>query len=177
LAAYAARVVAAIRALVPADSLPPKVSIVDERYELDLAATKPQAQPLDIPPELEIQHRAALAKLLLSAPVLKIFRRNLRLPMEALQTLDRRPPARSIASGTQSMLNYLTSENPYLLTYRFGPRQAAAMQAGLEELLALANWADEEGYDLVVTPVRHYYSPELGREIIETDQGSFRGWM
>jgi 1-acyl-sn-glycerol-3-phosphate acyltransferase len=177
LAAYAARVVAAIRVLVPADALPPKVSMVDERYELDLAATKPQAQPLDIPPELEIQHRAALAKLLLSAPVLKIFRQNLRLPMEALQTLDHRPPARGIASGTQSILNYLVSENPYLLTYRFGPRQAAAMQAGLEELLALANWADDEGYALVITPVRRYYSPELDREIVQTDQGSFKGWM
>jgi 1-acyl-sn-glycerol-3-phosphate acyltransferase len=177
LAAYATRVVAAIRALVPADALPPETPMVDERYEMELAATNPQAQTLDIPPELEIQHRAALAKLLLSAPVLKIFRQNLRLPVEALQTLDRRPPARSIASGTQSMLNYLVSDNPYLLTYRFGPRQAAAMQAGLEELLALANWADKEGYALAITPVHRYYSPELGREIVQTDQGSFTGWM
>jgi hypothetical protein len=51
------------------------------------------------------------------------------------------------------------------------------MQAGLDELLALARWADSLHHRLLVTPIRRYYSVERGEEMVQTSQGSFRAWM
>ncbi|MGD1994635.1 MAG: hypothetical protein PVI59_15685, partial [Anaerolineae bacterium] len=68
-------------------------------------------------------------------------------------------------------------ENPYFLSYRFGPQMAEDMQFGLEELEALARWADEEGYSLHIIAIRRYYSPEAGEEVVQIEQGRFEDWM
>jgi hypothetical protein len=126
---------------------------------------------------LDIFHTTALAKLLHRPVVLKIFSRNLRLPTSALQDLENEHDAGVIADATRSILDYLRDENPYLLTYRFGPPEAEAMQAGLEELLALARWTAESGLALTITPVRRFYSLDQEREVVQIKQGSFERWM
>jgi 1-acyl-sn-glycerol-3-phosphate acyltransferase len=177
LEAYAGQVMAAVRALLPAEDAALHLAVVDERFELRVSARRPDGSQQPWPPELAIQHDTALAKFLHRPAVLKIFDQNLRLPVAPLQHLEQVREPSDIAAAVEAVLAYLADENPYLLTYRFGPREGEAMRLGLAELLALAQWADQAGLSLVVTPVRRYYSPERGQEVVETTQGQFTGWM
>ena len=174
---YATRTVEAIEALLPPDDLVRRKVILDEHFELQVAIRTDGKIQEDSPDELVIEHAAALAKLLHSPPILKIFTRNLKLPTQPLQNLDRESDPGRIVRATQSILDYLRSENPYLLTYRFGPQEAQAMERGLEELLVIARWASKSGLRLELTPIRRYFSPEQGEEVVQVSQGSFEGWM
>jgi hypothetical protein len=51
------------------------------------------------------------------------------------------------------------------------------MERGLEELLVIARWALKSQLQLKLTPVRHYFSPERGKEVVQVSHGSFEGWM
>ncbi len=173
---FSALVMGAVRDLLPAadETLRP---VVDERFELEIAARDTSGETVSHPMGLEITHKTALAKLLHRPTILKIFRANLRLPIDPLQNLDSERDGKKVADAVELMLNYLREENPYLLAYRFGPREGRAMQDGLEELLALARWAARSGLALEVTPTRRYYSPEQEKEIVQIKQGAFGGWM
>jgi 1-acyl-sn-glycerol-3-phosphate acyltransferase len=175
--AFATRVVEAIRALLPPGDPARRVTVVDERFELRVAVQAPGGGPNPPRDDLSIQHATALAKLLHRPAILKIFTSNLNLPTPPLQNLDREPVPAEIVEAVRAILNYLDEENPYLLTYRFGPRPAKAMRLGLEELLALARWASESGLRLTLTPIRRYTSPDEGQEVVQVKQGAFKGWM
>ena len=96
--------------------------------------------------------------------------------MGPLQDLQNRHDPGAIAKAVDAITRYLKDENPYLLTYRFGPREAEEMAAGLQELLALAQWAARAGFSLAVTPIRRYFSPQMGKEIAQIEQGTFKHW-
>ncbi len=51
------------------------------------------------------------------------------------------------------------------------------MQAGLEELLALARWAAGRGLALAITPIRRFTALDQGKEVVQIKQGSFEQWM
>mgnify|MGYP001101861033 CR=1 FL=1 len=174
---YATRTVEAIEALLPPEDLAHRTVIEDERFELRVAVRPDGKKKADSPDHRGIEHAAALAKLLHCPPILKIFTRNLKLPAQPLQNLERESDPGRIAAAIQSILDYLRKENPYLLTYRFGPQEAQAMERGLEDLLALARWASESGLRLELTPVRRYFSPEREEEVVQVSQGSFESWM
>jgi hypothetical protein len=174
---YATRTVEAIEALLPPEDPARRSAIIDERFELRVAVHTDDRKRENYPDDLDIEHAAELAKLLHSPPILKIFTRNLKLPTQPLQNLDQESDPQRIVRATRSILDYLHNENQYLLTYRFGPQEAQAMERGLEELLALARWASESGLRLELTPVRRYFSPERGEEVVQVTQGSFEGWM
>jgi 1-acyl-sn-glycerol-3-phosphate acyltransferase len=177
LAEYAGQVLDGVSALLPADDPARRVTISDERFELQVGVLGPDGDAADFPADLTIQHATALAKLLHQPAILKIFTQNLRLPTRPLEKLDSEHDAEVIADATRSILDYLQDENPYLLTYRFGPQEAEAMQAGLEELLAVAQWTSEAGFALAITPVRRFYSPDRGKEVVQIKQGHFEQWM
>lgn len=174
---YATRAVEAIGALLPHEDLARRPAIVDERFELQVTVRRDDGKKESYPDGLVIEHAAPLAKLLHCPAVLKIFTSNLVLPTEPLQNLERESDPKKIVEATQSILDYLRSENPYLLTYRFGPREAQAMERGLEQLLGLACWARASGLRLELTPVHRYTSSERGEEVVQVRQGSFKGWM
>jgi len=174
---YATRVMDAVKALVPAEDRARQVRVTDERFELQVVLEGPDGDSREIPSELTMRHATALAKLLHRPGVLKIFTSNLRLPTRVLQNLADEHDAVAIAKATRSILDYLETENPYLLTYRFGPQEGAAMEAGLEELLALARWAAESGLSLTIRPIRRYALLGQGREVVQTEQGAFERWM
>lgn len=174
---YATRVVEAIRDLLPPDDPAHQVKALNERFELRVAVQASDGSPASYPDDLAIQHPSALARLLHAPPVLKIFTKNLSLPTRPLQNLARVRNPESIVAAVRSILDYLEHENPHLLTYRFGPQEATAMQCGLEDLLALARWASESGRQLALTPIRRYTSPESGEEVVQTEQGAFEDWM
>ena len=51
------------------------------------------------------------------------------------------------------------------------------MQLGLEELKELARWADQQDLMLKLIPFRCYYSPDSGKEVVQTRQKPFKGWI
>lgn len=175
---YAGQVMTAVNSLQSAEerARPPKIR--DERFEFSLTVQTRAGQPVALPPELVFPEAEgqALAKLLHRPALMRVFSGNLGLPTSALQRLDREHNAQTLADATQVVVNYLKTDNPYFLSYRF-PSQYPAMQAGVERLLAVARWAAARGYRLHVQPVRRYYSTEQGREIVQVKQGEHRGWM
>lgn len=174
---YANRVMDAVRALAPPDVLQRQANVVDERFQLEIALKDASGNARPLPSHLTIDHARALAKFLHRPAILKIFRSNLEMPIQPLESLHQTPTAENIVEATQPILAYLNQENPYLLTYRFGPKEAEAMQLGLEELLTLAAWAIEEGLTLQIVPIRRYYAPDQDQEVVQTRQGKFDHWM
>lgn len=174
---YAEGVMDAVRALIPEGDRPSTPEIVDERFELQIEALNGSDQSVALPSDLMVDHSVALAKVLHRPGILKIFRQNLQLPIDALQNLHERPAPSSLVTGLEAILAYLEHENPYLLTYRFGPREGAAMQRGFEDLLAAARWAEAHGNLLHVTPIRRYYVPDRDEAVTQIEQGEFAHWM
>lgn len=174
---YAAQVMKAVNALLPPDDPARQPRVVDERFELEVEVQEPNGTPSSYPPDLAIRHPIALAKFLHRPGVMKIFLKNLRMSVGPLQDLQNVRDPGKIADAVRPIWGYLRDENPYLLSYRFGPQEGGAMQAGLGELLALARWAAEVGLSLKVTPIRRYYSPQQEEEVVQIEQGSFERWM
>ncbi|MBN1147119.1 MAG: 1-acyl-sn-glycerol-3-phosphate acyltransferase [Anaerolineales bacterium] len=174
---YANMVMEAVHSLITPEEATSRIEIIHERFELQVALYDRNGAAQNYPPELDIVHTQALAKLLHRPGILKIFRKNLRMPIGALQNLDTDHNARSIAQGSELILNYLNNDNPYLLSYRFGSTEAQAMQKGLEELLALARWAAEAECSLHLTPIRRYQRSDQAEESVQIKQGSFENWM
>ncbi len=174
---FAVQVMDAVNGLLSPDAVIHRPSVMDEQFELQVTAHESGGREEPPPANLVIRHATALAKFLHRPAILKIFRINLNLPIEPLQNLARVRDAGVIGRAIQSVLSYLEMENPYLLTYRFGPKEAEAMEAGLRELLALTHWASASGLTLTVVPIRRYYSLEEQRQIEQIEQGVFEDWM
>jgi hypothetical protein len=174
---YANMVMKAVHALIPPDEAAPSVQITDERFDLQVDLYARDGNHQNHPSELKITHAQALTKLLHRPGILKIFHKNLRMPIDALQNLDTDHDARKIAQGTELILSYLKNDNPYLLSYRFGSSEAEAMQKGLEELLSLARWAAKADCSLHLTPIRRYHRSDQEEEIVQIKQGRFEDWM
>lgn len=174
---YAIEVMEAVNDLVPEDEVPEAPQIVDERFELTVKVRSSADTEVSPPAERRIQHPSALAKFLHSPGILKVFDENLDMDVQALQDIARAEVPGEIARATARVLGYLNQDNPYFLTYRFGPQTAEAMQLGLEELQALSRWADQMDYALQIVPIRRYYAPDTGREVVQVEQGEFKDWM
>jgi 1-acyl-sn-glycerol-3-phosphate acyltransferase len=177
LEAYARRVLEAIKGLVPAGDRMHQAQVEDEHFALEVSVVDEEGAPVAVPAELAITHGEEVALLLHRPGLLKIFRQNLALPVEALEMVDRAHDPQALAVGAASILDYLHEGNPYLLTYRLGPKAAEATETGLRELVALARWAEAQGDTLHLKPIRRYYSPAEGREIVQVEQGEFTDWM
>lgn len=177
LESYAAQVMERVHELVGPESEVREQEIANERFELQVAVVGPEGEPVDLPPELAILHPNPLAKFLHRPGILKIFDKNLHMPVEPLKNLRQERDPERIARGVRPILTYLEQENPFMLTYRFGPQEGRDMEAGLRELLALARWAGRSGFSLMVTPIRRYYAVERGEEVVQIDQERFEGWM
>ena len=174
---YASKVMDAVNALLPPDNPTHTSGFTNESFELKVTIYDQKGEIQACPTSLLIQHDLALAKVLHRPTILKIFRKNLQLPMKAIQNLDKEHPPRTIVESVQSILDYIDKENPFLLTYRFGPKEGEAMVAGFREMLAMAQWADLNAYRLEIEPIRRFYSIELEKEVIQKKQGRFEGWM
>jgi 1-acyl-sn-glycerol-3-phosphate acyltransferase len=173
---YSLQVMEAVRDLIPAEEREHE-SVVDERFELEVAVKDGDGEWIDPPEDVQIRQDVALARLLHNPVSLKVFQENLRLNVESLQNIAAVDDGRVIADAVKRVLNYLQEDNPYFLAYRFGPQEAERMQMGLEELLRLGEWAARMQRPLKVVPVRRYFSPAEGREIVQRQQGGFKGWM
>jgi 1-acyl-sn-glycerol-3-phosphate acyltransferase len=174
---YADQVVEAIHQLVPQDQYTTEPEIINERFELTVTILDADQNPIAIPEHLQIQEAIPLAKLLHRPAILKIFKVNLELPVESLQSLADKPAVPDLITACQVVLDYLVNENPGLFTYRFGIKEGLAMQRGVEELGQLLAWCQENTYSIHIQPTRFYYSLKEEREVQQTEQGSFQSWM
>jgi hypothetical protein len=177
LEAYSEHVMARVRDLLVPDDPSLEIKIKDERFELIIELRDQQGILQDIPRNLTIYHDKALANFFHRPAILKIFKTNLALPVDALQNLESEHNPTSISMAVQAVLNYLHQENPYLLSYRFGPKTAEAMLTGIGELVDLSKWAAEQHLTMAVTPIRRFYSIEQGKEIVQIKQDLFEHWM
>jgi hypothetical protein len=154
-----------------------RVTIKDERFELKVHAYDKEKKQVPIPEELMIEHGQALAKVLHRPGILKIFHKNLKMPVEPLKQLDEYRNPEDFIPPIKQILEYLKTDNPYLLTYRFGPKQGEAMKMGIEEFLSLSEWANHHNLTLHVTPIRRYFDIEKKEDVEQTKQGDFEHWM
>jgi 1-acyl-sn-glycerol-3-phosphate acyltransferase len=173
---YSEFVMVKVRDLLLPDEPSIQDKIKDERFELKQSAWDGDCQ-VRIPNDLSINYGEALAKFLHRPAILKIFRSNLNFPIEPLEHINSENDPNAIAESLQYILDYLENENPYLLTYRFGPKTGEEMKLGLNELSALANWGIQKNITIKIIPIRRFYSLEEGKEILQTKQGYFEHWM
>lgn len=174
---YASKVIQAINALLPDKEKPKQEAVRNESFRLDFYFQGPDGNRAAHPQDLSLNHAQALAKLLHQPTILKIFDFNLRLPVSALVSVADHHAPGEFVTALNAVLNYLQKENPYLLTYRFGPKEGEQMRMGLEELREVALWAREYNFQIYITPERRYYSVEAGKEIVQREQGHFEEWM
>jgi 1-acyl-sn-glycerol-3-phosphate acyltransferase len=174
---YSERVMTEVRKLVLPDDPSLQERIKDETFELSLTISDSSGNHPEIPAELEIDHPVALTKFLHRPAILKIFRSNLNLPTDALENLDTITDPQVIDAALYHVIHYLRQENPFLLSYRFGPKEAEEMLMGICELKEITAWASGQNYQLKLTPVRRFFSIPDGQEIVQTKQGNFKGWM
>jgi 1-acyl-sn-glycerol-3-phosphate acyltransferase len=166
----------AVYALIPAEQRRRQHRMLDERFELRVALQQSDGTPAAPPPETSIAHPAALAKFFYRPAILDILRRNLHLPVQALQQISNESDPSRILRAIQPVIAYLEDENPFLLTYRFGQAQGQAMQAGLYELRDLSAWAGEADLLLTITPIRRYRLPEDTQDRVESSPGPADRW-
>lgn len=167
----ARRVMTRIESLVPEEDKRRWNRIRDERFELRLTAQRPDGTPVVIPPELMVKQAEMLAKFFHRPLLLDVLTRNIKLPVEALKHLDKEHNPARLADAAELALGYL-NDNAHFLTYRFGYEQGSAMREGLSQLRDLGRWAQHNGYELYVTPIRRYKRRGSDEEIVEDRPGS-----
>ena len=152
-------------------------NIKDEAFELVVRLQDEMGNQKKIPLDLVIIHEVNLAKFFHRPAILKIFRSNLKLPIDVLESLDQNTNPLSISTALNYVINYIHNINPFILTYRFGPKIAEEMLLGLKELHSLSRWAVTQSYSLEITPIRRFYSLGEGKEIVQINQKAFEKWM
>lgn len=126
-----------------------------ESFDLKLEITNTSGHSLNGSTP-EVAQGKAVSKFFHRPVLLDAMRRNLELPVGALEHLTTERDPRAFAAALDAVVHYVTEENPYFLTYRFGNDEGHAMTAGLEELRDVARWAAEHGYTMNVMPVRRF---------------------
>lgn len=168
---------AAVHIMQQVDALIPEADkkrwrrVYDERFELRLSVQRADGQTVEIPPELALKRPEMLAKFFHRPLMLDVFIRNLKLPVQALQSLDTEHDPLKLAQAADAALNYLIT-NPHFLTYRFGYDEGGAMEEGLRQLRAMGYWASKEGLQMVVTPTRRFRQRGHEGEFMEEKPGS-----
>ena len=174
---FSERIMSKVRNLILQDDPSLKENIQNERFELTIVVTDDKDNIQQHPSEIKILHAKSIAKLLHRPTILKIFRSNLQLPIDPLENLDANENPCMLKIAVDSIVGYLENENPYLLTYRFGPKTAENMFLGLKELQSLLLWACHQNFRVKIAPIRKFYSNLEKREITQYKQGKFEGWM
>ena len=160
-----------IESLIPEEDKRRWNRIRDERFELHISVQAADGKAVELPQELTITHPDMVSKFFHRPLLLDVFARNLRLPVQALQHLDTEHDPRRLADATQVVLNYLET-NPHFLSYRFGYDEGSDMKTGLQQLHMLAEWAQKQGDQLTITPIRRYRRRGHDEEIVENNPGN-----
>lgn len=174
---HAAQVMEKVYQLVPQKDAPPKENITDESFDFEISLTDSAGNQINLPAELEPEHKPELGRFFLLPHILEIFIINLELPVDPVINLRADPPVEDLTIAIQAILDYLIDENPYMLTYRFGVPTGLAMQKGLEELLQILEWCQSRGYQISLRAIREYFSLDENKLIMQREQESTQPWM
>jgi 1-acyl-sn-glycerol-3-phosphate acyltransferase len=172
----AAQAMEAVDNLIPEDGRIWHPRILDERFQLNLLIQDANGNQVPCPTDLQVVHADALCKMFYRPAILRIFVKDMRLPVDALQRLDSERDPGLLGSAIKIILDYVQNQNPGFFTYRFGSTEGLAMEKGLGELNAVAAFAAKSGYTLSITPLRWYYSPDTDSEVAETSPGQAHLW-
>jgi 1-acyl-sn-glycerol-3-phosphate acyltransferase len=174
---YAEKVMQAVKNLDPEQENSNDRPEIDVDYELRIAISRANGEPIAIPGNLVMTHGNSVASLLHMPGILKIFYVNLKLPVGPLLDVKSCSDPEALKTAADSIIGYLSNQNPYMLSYRLGAAEAEKVSWGLSELGDLSQWAAGQGYNLTLTPIRRYKiagDPSLHET---TEQGDFRDWM
>lgn len=151
--------------------------IVDEIFDTYIYLKDKNENPVKIPKNLAMNNKNYLGQFLHNPGVIKLFRKNLELPVEVLTELEKFHHANKFMKASVTILDYLNWENPYLLLYRFSIDTGMAMKDALKELKNLSKWADNKNLFMKIVPVYEYYLPEKKQKVIKTKQKEFGKWI
>ena len=174
---YAEEVMSRVRKLILPGDPSIRGKIMNEAFSLSITVKDKNNLVFDIPESKQIIHDISLVKFLHRPAILKLFYDNLNLPIEVLLNLDETHDPRVIGNAISRILHYLEDENPYLLTYRFGPKEGEEMKLGLRELYELTQWVAENEWKLYIIPTRKFTSIETNEMVIQTKPQKFEKWM
>ncbi|MBE9523948.1 MAG: 1-acyl-sn-glycerol-3-phosphate acyltransferase [Chloroflexi bacterium] len=174
---HSKKIMRTIYSLVPSNDPSLNSNVRNERFELEIKAFNKQYERQIIPQQFNISHPEVLANFFHQPMILYIFSRNLEIPTLSLEKLDTRPSTHEIAHALRSILAVLNGDYPYLLSYRVGPKTAELIKIGLNELEALALWAEDTGMILEIDPIRYYFAIDQDKEIIQIKQEFVESWM
>lgn len=126
-------------------------SVVEESFDLMLAYN---GEARDDSPTVRYSERVAL---FFHRPVLlDAMRRNLELPVAALEHLPTERNPQAFADALQAVIHYVTEGNEFFLTYRFGNDEGKEMTDGLRDLREAALWAAKNNLDMNIMPIRRF---------------------
>jgi 1-acyl-sn-glycerol-3-phosphate acyltransferase len=166
LAEGAALIMERIHRLIPAEEREFAAMRFDECYQLQIKITSPDGSLIPIPQELLPVNGSELAKFLHQPVLLRVFTRNLKMPVVSpLQTPHRNQPARAIERAAQAVIDYLQVNRGFLI-YRFGMDEGLLMEAGIIELRSLSSWAAKQGYFIDLNPI-YTYTDKNGSRVQE----------
>ena len=171
----AANIMQLVRSLVPKEPRPQPLTACQEHFELLVEVTG-RSGPGENSEERYLPHGGALSRMLYQPAILRIFARDLRIDVTAIQQLAVAHDATEIAAASARVLHYVRHTNPGFFTYRFGHQQGKAIEAGLRELQELAASEAARGCQLTLTAVHRYRLHESGREIVETSPAAPHQW-
>jgi 1-acyl-sn-glycerol-3-phosphate acyltransferase len=176
LQAASARVMQAVRDLIPEAYRHQHPEIAEERFELRVAVRDAQGHAVAVPPDRAISHAQALCKIFYRPAILNIFALDLHIDVAGLQRLVDQPEPGAVAASIDRIMAYLAERNPAFFTYRFGIEEGLAMEAALRELRALVQWVRDMDGTLDVRMVRRYRVAGRDEEVVETGPGRAHTW-
>ena len=163
----AQRIIEKVYELIPEADRQAEAQLIDERFEFLLTVKNAVGVEQPIPDQFKVRHGYYFVKFLHRATLFNTLRDNLKLPIQALKELDRKPAAVEIISAIQPILDYLENENPYYFTYRYGQKEGARFRQGIREVQKLAEWVIKKGCSLEIIPRRRYWLPDQDDEVID----------
>ncbi len=160
-----------IVSLMPAEERITKNTRQNESFGVAIEVFSDDGAVIPLPINVDAAHFEALGRFFHYPILLDALKRNLHLPVEDLENLDKKPDPHKIQAACQTILDYLKI-NPGFFTYRFGMDMGIAIANGLNDLADLAKWCDSKRYTLKITPVYSYTDPATGEIFVEKGQTS-----
>jgi 1-acyl-sn-glycerol-3-phosphate acyltransferase len=143
---------------------------VHERFDFRLMVRDASGNDAELPSEMDVPDGLALSKFFHRPVMMDVFTRNLRLPVKPLNQLRKFHDPQSVADATQSILNYLAT-NEYFFHYRFGNAEGEAMNRGIQQLHDAAVWLHDHHptWTMRIRPIRRYTLRDTNQEVEEEE--------
>lgn len=161
--------------LVPQDEGETHLTLEYEHFSFRANAFSADGSQIKIPRQLALVNGASLSKILYRTTLINNFRDNLKIDITPIKNLDQNPSPDAIIASTSQILNYITKENPWYFTYRYGQREGSQMGQSIHEFHNFAAWAKENNYRIEAVPIRKYKYKGCD-EVIQTKPTELAKW-